>query len=75
MQVAAAIDVAWWERVVGLSHEASVRAPDSPFQQLRAKENPFREVESVGLLHSTRTYDIDTVTFSGVSPAPLAAGR
>ena len=72
MTVESVNNAARWESIVGLSHQLSVRAPQSLFQQLAAEENLFREVEIRGLLRSNQTLDIGEITISGPIPEPLA---
>jgi hypothetical protein len=47
------------------SPRLSVRAPDRVFQQLTAEENMFKEVEIVGLLNNTNTFDVFEVVVHG----------
>jgi hypothetical protein len=63
---------AWWEAIVGLTHEMAVRTPDSVFAQLMAEENLNRRVGIQGLLRPTRTYDVTSIIFLEPVRRPLS---
>jgi hypothetical protein len=69
-----ASSAAWWEAVVGLTHEMAVRTPDYVFAQLMAEENLNRRVGIQGLLRPTRTYDVASVTFLEPVRRPISTG-
>ncbi len=54
---------AYWRAITGLSHQVSVRAEDSLWQQLVAESNRKKPLLLTGLLRSTGTLDIAEATF------------
>lgn len=51
--------------VIGGTSRLWVRAPESVLQQLGAEENLFKEMEITGVLHTTRTVDVASITIRG----------
>jgi hypothetical protein len=42
-----------------------VRGPDHLLDRLSAEENLFKEMTIIGLLHSTRTFDVFDISIKG----------
>lgn len=52
---------AWWESIVGLSHRLQARGSESVLQKLWAEENLFEDLEIIGLLRTSRVFDIHDI--------------
>jgi hypothetical protein len=52
---------AWWQSIVGLSHRLQVRGAENVIQKLWAEENLFEDLEIIGLLRTTRMFDVNDV--------------
>lgn len=55
----------YWQSVAGLADEVAVRGADPIVGELTAEENRFKELTVTGILHSTRTLDIESVRVEG----------
>lgn len=65
----------WWQAIVGPGNSLTVRTPNYLFRQLMAEENLLKQVELVGLLGRSRTYDVASVNYLDSTPSPLASAR
>lgn len=55
----------YWQSVAGLTDEVSVRAANHVVEELTDEENRFKDITVTGILHSTRTLDIESVKVRG----------
>ena len=56
-----------WEAIAGLSHQITVRVQDKVWQQLTSEDNLFKQIEMIGILSSSRTFDVARVKISGIT--------
>ncbi|HXG21782.1 MAG TPA: hypothetical protein VNN62_22230 [Methylomirabilota bacterium] len=52
-----------WEAITGLTRRLTLRADESVWRKLTAPENQRREVQLIGLLQNTGTFDVAELTF------------
>jgi hypothetical protein len=52
-----------WEAITSLTRRLTLRADESVWRKLTAPENQRREVQLIGLLQNTGTFDVAELTF------------